>query len=135
MATRLSIDWGEDVHFIDNVLNPFPLIQQADVLLICSHSEAFGRVTVEAMQIGIPVIGAASGGTLELVKPHYNGLLYESTVEDLAEKMGYLIENQDEKNKMGENARSWSEEMFSQDKYMSKIAEVLGKIEKNTTGI
>ena len=53
----------EDIHFIETVKNPFPMIKQADVLLMCSRSEAFGRVTVEAMRTGIPVIGANGGGT------------------------------------------------------------------------
>ena len=48
----------------------------ADVALMCSSSEAFGRTTVEAMKLGRPVIGADAGGTAELVRDGWNGLLY-----------------------------------------------------------
>ena len=51
--------------------------RRADVALMCSRAEAFGRVTVEAMRAGLPVCGIRSGGTVELIKKDYNGLLSE----------------------------------------------------------
>ena len=48
----------------------------ADVILVCSQWEAFGRITVEAMLTGKAVIASANGGTTELIKDGENGLLY-----------------------------------------------------------
>ncbi|WP_328359292.1 glycosyltransferase family 4 protein [Mycobacterium sp. NBC_00419] len=47
----------------------------AHVGLMCSQSEAFGRVTVEAMRAGLPVCGTDSGGTPEIIEHRVNGLL------------------------------------------------------------
>ena len=48
----------------------------ANVLLVCSDNEAFGRVTVEALKSGRPVVGSRSGGTPELITHGVNGLLF-----------------------------------------------------------
>ena len=129
LANKYHLD--QNIHFIETVKNPFPLIKQADVFLMCSRSEAFGRATVEAMRLGIPVIGADSGGTSELIRPNFNGLLYNSTIEDLAKKMLYLINNREEIKKLGQNAAEWSKEMFTEDKYRKKLLDTLDKININ----
>ncbi|MCF0149645.1 MAG: glycosyltransferase family 4 protein, partial [Clostridium sp.] len=56
-----------------------------DVELVCSKKEGFGRVTVEAMMAGNPIIGTNTGATTELIKSNYNGLLYnDGDFEELA---------------------------------------------------
>lgn len=71
--------------FVDN---PYPIMAQADVILVCSDNEAFGRVTVEGMLLGKPVVGAASGGTKELITDGKDGLLFEpGNADDLAAKI------------------------------------------------
>lgn len=57
---------------------PFAAIEWANVLLMCSDHEAFGRVTVEAIKSGRPVIASRSGGTAEIVTDGENGLLFDS---------------------------------------------------------
>jgi glycosyltransferase involved in cell wall biosynthesis len=75
------------------VSNIFPILKQSTALLVCSKFEAFGRVTVEALKTGIPVIAANSGGTKEIVEHGVNGLFYESgDVDDLSEKILQLKE-------------------------------------------
>lgn len=41
--------------------------KQTDIVLVCSKSESFGRVAVEAMANGLPVIGANNTGTSEIL--------------------------------------------------------------------
>jgi len=61
------------------------LRESMDVELVCSRFEGFGRITVEAMMMQMPVIGANSGATRELIQEKKNGLLYEAgDIEDLA---------------------------------------------------
>lgn len=47
----------ESVTFHGFVDNQNEIYKNTDVLLMCSPSEAFGRVTIEAMAHGIPVVG------------------------------------------------------------------------------
>jgi glycosyltransferase involved in cell wall biosynthesis len=37
----------------------------ADIILVCSRNEAFGRVVVEGMKLGRPVVYTRSGGIPE----------------------------------------------------------------------
>jgi len=114
------------VQFLGYIDNPFPLIQQADILLMCSRKEAFGRVTVEGMKAGKPVIGANSGGTKELIRDHYNGFLYTfGDYHELAEKVKYLCQHPDEARQMGENGKQWALEKFNIEHYTEEVLTVL----------
>ncbi len=77
--------------YADNV---FELFGRYHALIMCSRQEAFGRVTLEALMAGLPVIGADSGGTKELIDDGVNGLYYKSgNAEDLCLKMISLFNN------------------------------------------
>ncbi|HAT4202275.1 TPA: glycosyltransferase family 4 protein [Clostridium perfringens] len=87
-----------------------------DIELVCSKKEAFGRVTVEAMMSGNAVIGSNTGATKELIIDGYNGVLYkEGNIEDLKNKIEYLILNEDKRKKMGVNGREFVLENFTAD--------------------
>lgn len=85
---------ASDVEIVDYTTDPFSLVQQADVLLMCSRMEAFGRVTVEALKLGVPVIAANSGGSPEIIQHGSNGYLYQAgNPADLALALQRFIEN------------------------------------------
>jgi glycosyltransferase involved in cell wall biosynthesis len=65
------------------------IIARHHALLMCSKCEAFGRVTVEAMKIGIPVIGSNTCGTRELIIHEETGLLFDQG--DSNSLMGAII--------------------------------------------
>jgi glycosyltransferase involved in cell wall biosynthesis len=56
----------------------------ADCALMCSRSEAMGRVTAEAMSACRPVIGFDAGGTSELIAHGVTGQLYRGGAPELA---------------------------------------------------
>lgn len=117
------------VGWVDNVLS---FINNADVLLMCSRSEAFGRVTIEAMKLSKPVIGARSGGTSELIREGFNGLLYNvMDPNDLADKIEYLYKNPEIAKIMGENGRKWATERFNQARYGQDLILILGPLLKS----
>lgn len=71
--------------------------EKADIVFMCSKFEAFGRVTVEGMLSGALLIGANSGGTLEIIKDKETGLLYQQgSSDDLCEKIFYAVNNKQE---------------------------------------
>ncbi|MGB3830209.1 MAG: glycosyltransferase family 4 protein [Ornithinimicrobium sp.] len=45
-----------------------PLLARADALIMASRNEGYGRVTVEALQAGVPVVGYAAGATTEILE-------------------------------------------------------------------
>jgi len=97
-----------------------------NIILVCSRSEAFGRVTVEGMLCSKPIIGTRSGATPELVKEGFTGLLYEpGNYQDLAEKIKYLIVHPGEARQMGTNGFEWASKQFTIEKCASQVFGIL----------
>jgi glycosyltransferase involved in cell wall biosynthesis len=63
------------VEFLGARTDVLDLMQRAECLVHCSDSEALGRVIIEAMAVGCPVIAAASEGPREIVRDGENGRL------------------------------------------------------------
>jgi glycosyltransferase involved in cell wall biosynthesis len=76
MTILESAGMSEIVTFMGFQKHPERFLLQADVAFMCSRSEAFGRVTVEAMMSGCLVIGAETAATAELIQDGETGLLY-----------------------------------------------------------
>nr|XP_028947536.1 uncharacterized protein LOC103436148 isoform X3 [Malus domestica]XP_028947537.1 uncharacterized protein LOC103436148 isoform X3 [Malus domestica] len=56
--------------------------------------ETFGRVTIEAMAFGLPVLGTEAGGTKEIVEHNVTGLLHpvgHDGTRGLAENLRFLL--------------------------------------------
>jgi FkbM family methyltransferase len=114
------------VKFAGFMENPYPALSQADIVLVCSRNEAFGRITLEAMLLKKPVIGTNSGGTPELIREGFNGLLYEPGNDvQLADKIEYLMEHRKKAKELGENAYKFAKENFTKEKYGGKVHELL----------
>lgn len=68
------------------------LRQKTDVEIVASDMEAFGRVTVEAMMSGMPVIASDSGANSELIEDGKDGFLFTcGSSKSLQDKMKCFI--------------------------------------------
>ena len=105
------------------------LRKEADIALMCSKSEGFGRVTVESMLSENIVIGANCAGTAEIIKDGINGYLYESgNIYDLSEKIYYVIAHWNDQQKIIKNAKEYAKLNFNIESYAKKICEIYYKI-------
>lgn len=94
----------ENIHFLGYVTDMNSLRRQMDIALVASCSEAFGRVTVEAMLAGMLVIGADVAGTSELICDGVNGILYEAgNLESLEKTIETVIHDADKMRKIAQN--------------------------------
>ena len=90
---------GEYVNFLGYREDVEDLLLQYDIGLVCSKDEAFGRVTVEYMMAGLPVLASNTGANAELIREEKDGLLYSyGNMRDMEEKLTNIIINID---KMG----------------------------------
>lgn len=106
---------NNNIKMLGQVKNLVDIRKKMDIELVCSKSEAFGRVTIEGMMSMLPIIGANTGGTTELIKDNYNGLLYnQGNYKSLADKIEYFINNRDEIERMGKNAYKFSKQFTIQ---------------------
>ena len=107
---------GVDVHLTGDVL-PEALwrwLSQARVLLVTSHSEGFGRMAIEAMACGVPVVTNPVGGLLEIVRPGETGFLAEQdNIASFVEQAVRLLESEVLRYAMGQRGRAFVEERFS----------------------
>ena len=103
----------QNVSIVAHTVHPHDYLIQADAALVCSGFECFGRVIVEGLKCGLPVIVPDKPFGQELIKEGYNGFLYNrESSGDLAQKIillrqtGYLPE-------MKQNALKSVENRFS----------------------
>ena len=123
----------ERITFVGQVPNAFPFIAKADALLMCSRCEAFGRVTIEGMIAGKPVIGTRSGATAELIQEGRTGLLYTSgDPDDLASRIRQLSQDRQYATHLGANAQSWVAAVFSKERYSTEMAPLLEALRPST---
>jgi glycosyltransferase involved in cell wall biosynthesis/uncharacterized HAD superfamily protein/hypoxanthine phosphoribosyltransferase len=124
----------EHVKFVGFKENPYPIMNQADIVLVCSKNEAFGRVTVEGMLLKKPIIGTNTGGTLELIKDGFNGLLYEpGNYHQLAAKIEYLADHPDDAKRLAENGYEFAKKTFTKSKFGGKVYELLKSLKHKAT--
>ena len=98
---------------------------QASVLVLPSMSEGLGRVIIEAMATGTPVIGSRVGGIPELVRDGVRGFLVSPGDEKaLAEKLRWILSNPDRARAMGECARRFAERVFSTESYLKGYKQI-----------
>lgn len=119
------------LHMLGRVNNMHELRNKIDIELVCSRCEAFGRVTIEAMLHGIPVIGSASGGTTELIDDEVTGLLYKpNNYEDLSEKIKKLIDNKELYDKISVNALNYAKN-FTIERTANKVYNIFKEVTEN----
>jgi len=81
--------------------------KRSEMLVLCSEHEARPLVLVEAMSCGIPCVSLdCPYGPREIITDGVTGLLaHDGDIEDLARKIEWMIVHEDERKKMGRNAR------------------------------
>lgn len=95
------------VHFLGRIEGEAltKLYKTSHVLISPGSGEGFGRVVIEAMYFGCPVIGASCEATSELICDRENGLLFEAdNPKSLAEKIKYLYEHPKQRTQIIQNA-------------------------------
>ena len=98
----------------------------AHVGLMCSRCEAFGRVTVEAMNAGLPVCGTDAGGTSEIISPGVNGMLSPAgDANALAENLLELSLDEDLRLRLAMGAVTTASR-FQRGRFNNELADVFG---------
>ncbi len=122
-----SLGVVERVEFVPYTSDPHSRFAAADIVLMCSWREAFGRVTIEGMKAGKPVIGAVSGATPELVRDGETGLLYPpGDVAALADRLEALCRDRLLRERLGRTARDWATETFTLERYTADLLRIFG---------
>lgn len=96
-----------------------------DIELMCADREAFGRVTIEALQCGIPVIGSNTGATPEIVQDGFNGLIYDKRkTEDLSKCIEKVVKDKEYLELMSRNDTNEVNDKYGIDECIDSIYQV-----------
>ncbi|XP_013587633.1 PREDICTED: uncharacterized protein LOC106296120 [Brassica oleracea var. oleracea] len=108
------------------------LYSAADVYVTNSQGigETFGRVTIEAMAYGLPVLGTDAGGTKEIVEHNVTGLLHpvgRLGNKVLAQNLLFLLRNPSTRLQLGSEGRKKVEKMYMKQHMYKRFVDVLVK--------
>jgi glycosyltransferase involved in cell wall biosynthesis len=114
--------------FTGHVENPAPFINLMDVFVLTSRCEAFGRVLIEAMALGKPIVAANSGGVPEIVVHGENGLLFApGSAEELMRHINHLYKHPIEREELGKAGEQTCRNRFTLTKHVASIEAIYQK--------
>ena len=94
--TILDDGLESNITIVQHTSHPHDYLIQADVALVCSGFECFGRVIVEGLKCGLPVFVPDKPFGRELIQEGYNGFLYHrDNPQSLARKIIHLRQSQE----------------------------------------
>lgn len=105
-------------------------LDEAQVLVLPSRSEGLGRVVIEALCRGRPVIGSRVGGIVDLVDDGVNGLLVDpGDVDQLADVLGSVVEDRALVERLASAARAsvdpW---LLTPDDYAERTRDLVARV-------
>ena len=105
---------------IADVMNALDIVVHTSV-----RPEPFGRVILEGMLLGKPVVASAAGGVPELIRDGETGFLTApGDSSALAAKLSLLMRDAELRSKIGERARQWAAQEFSLQGHVRAMSEL-----------
>jgi glycosyltransferase involved in cell wall biosynthesis len=147
-VTDASEAYGEQLHqevqtlglsgrvwFTGFINNPLEVYSLFDVLVHSAiEPEPFGLVLTEAMAHGIPVIAAASGGPMEIIRDGVDGYLRDPRdTEKVGALLAAMLQDPLLRDRIGAAGRAMVETRFDPDQYVARMADVYDAVLSGTS--
>ncbi|MFJ3458069.1 glycosyltransferase [Scandinavium goeteborgense] len=131
-AKKLGI--AEHLLFTGFRNNPFDYLSTFDAFVLASSSEGLPRVVLEAMLLGIPVIGSNVTGTAELIDHQRTGLLFSwSDSKTLAGHLSRVWQDAELRQTLANNAHQHVCDHYAIEHYVAGVEHVLASISSRRT--
>jgi len=105
------------------------LLRLCDIFVLPSVREPFGRVIIEAMATGRPVVATKSGGVPEVVVDGQTGLLVPpEDAQSLASAIETLLGDSQRARQMGAEGLARAHKLFSTDRVAQQVQELYQRI-------
>lgn len=128
---QLCADLGveKSVDFLGHISDTVSLYQTSDVTVLPSlWSEPFGRVILESMACGTPVVASRVGGIPEVLTGEFQqGLFEPGNEQDLLAKLTGILNWRETTPQIGKRCREYVLDKFRPDKMVDSIEKVLLK--------
>jgi glycosyltransferase involved in cell wall biosynthesis len=110
------------------------IFSEADIAIMCSKNEAMGRVTIESMAYGAPVVGYDEAGTSELIENGATGILYTGNEVDLAAAIETLFVDKKLYNRIRNNAHELVKNKYTVEIYASNFMRAIDELSWSSGG-
>lgn len=98
------------------------LLNASDVAVLASRGEPFGRVLLEALALGTPVVGPNYGGPVEIIGDDERGIVFESeNPASLAEAIDWTLSNQSVARERARKGGEWVKKVCAPEKHAEAI--------------
>jgi glycosyltransferase involved in cell wall biosynthesis len=127
---RIAADLGvvDSVHFLENLSREevAACYEHAELFALPSTGEGFGLVFLEAMVFAKPAIGAACGGTTDVVEDGVNGLLVPPhDAERLAQSLALLLRDESLRAQLGGRGAQMVRQKYQFDLFQDALEQIL----------
>jgi glycosyltransferase involved in cell wall biosynthesis len=103
--------------------------QAADIALVTSHVEAFGRAAAESQACGTPVVAFSTGGLAEVVLDGVGGRSVKSRdLESLVSALADLVDNRESRLRLGVGGTDFVRENFDSARIARQYEELYGSL-------
>lgn len=125
-----DFDLGREVYFMGFKPNVWNVIKEFDVLVHAStEPEPFGRVVLEGMAVGTPVVASNLGGPKEIIIHKFNGLLVNpKDIDEMVRAIASVLENKDLAEKLKENGVRTIKRKYTLGKVVRSIEQVYERV-------
>jgi glycosyltransferase involved in cell wall biosynthesis len=107
-----------------------------DLLALPSYTEGLPNVVLEAFAAGVPVVGTAVGGTMEVIEDGVSGhLVPPGDADAMAERIAALLAEAEKLPEMGRKGRWRVQEKFGFTTQARLYHELFEKLRPNTPGM
>lgn len=124
-ASLAALGLKERLRLVGFVDDPVRIMSEIDVLVHTADHESFGRILVEAMASGLPVIGVRGGGAAEIVLHEQTGLLAApDDAAEIARQIDRLAEDPTLRASLGAAGRRRAETHYGLARCVAEMLEV-----------
>ena len=122
-AQAEALGLGQHLHMAGFRADIPQVLRAADVVVHCSvKPEPFGRVIIEGMAAGRPVVASALGGTVEIIADGVDGLLTPAgDPAALAAALRRLLADPEERERLGQTGRSTVARRYQVDAHVRAV--------------
>ena len=131
--------WTRELHlesqtfflgFLDSE-RKYELLRDTDLFVLPSHQENFGLAVVEAMQMGVPVVVSDQIDLSQEIESRGAGRVVPLDSHRLALAIEALLEDEEERTRLGENGRRLALEKFSREQMVHGLIGLYRSILEN----
>lgn len=127
-----SLGIGDRIKFLGARNDVAQLMQALDALVVNSHEEPFALTVSEGLASGIAVLATAVGGTPEMISDGDNGCLVpRCDNEALARTLVTLLQDDQYRAQLGQNARRSAIARFSIDRFIREIDSLYSELNRS----